>query len=590
MSSDPRDSRPPDESAKRSAPDGQLPDLPDGVGEAAGKMERGQLSDEIAPSEDPELGAATGNLPTPPMEWLHPTSLIFDLIAYVRKYIVPSLFALFTAASGSWVGIGFATIIFVPVILVSITRYFTLRFAIRNNELIVTEGLFFREARAVPCSRIQNVDLVQNVLHRLIGVAEARIETASGTEPEAILRVLSLAKIEHLRKEIFSRRERMAALPEAGESESPRGMPGTTTVTEAPETVLQIPTGWLVRAGLASNRGFVMVSILLGLYFQFDQGFELLENWNIQQATGWLNQNLGVSAQVLIGLLTALAFLVLLRLVGIAWFLLRFHGYRLVRIGEDLRISCGLFTKVSATVPVRRVQFISIHQNLIMRWMNLASIRIETAGGAGRESENPTATVARRWFIPVLPVDQVPAILTRLRKDLQWQSDNLDWHSLAPRAGTRLLRMALIQSCFCLLLVAFGIIQALYLNHADALFMGSWWPFSITLGLLIPPLLIIHAIKQSRSKKYARTDYGVVYRSGILTWKTSVTFFEKIQTLRVDQSPFDRYWKMARLSIDTAAAGPADHLISVPYLDAAFVKQEFAELNRKTAFHQPRFG
>ena len=69
-----------------------------------------------------------------------------------------------------------------------------------------------------------------------------------------------------------------------------------------------------------------------------------------------------------------------------------------------------------------------------------------------------------------------------------------------------------------------------------------------------------------------------------------MTFFEKIQTLRVDQSPFDRRWKMARLSIDTAAAGPADHLISVPYLDAAFVNQEFAELYRKSAFHQPRFG
>ncbi|MEE2827037.1 MAG: PH domain-containing protein [Planctomycetota bacterium] len=522
------------------------------------------------------------------MESLHPTSLLFDVVAHGRTYIIPVLIALFSAASGTWGGVWFAAIFFIPAIATSTVRYFTLRFVIRNSELVVTEGLLFRKVRIVPVQRIQNVDLVQNVLHRLIGVAEVRVETASGTEPEAVLRVLSLAKIAHLREAIFSRRSGEVAGPVAGDLVATATE--TTSDPEVSETVLQIPTGWLVRAGLASNRGFVMVGILLGLYFQFDQDFKFLEKWNIQQAADWLTGNFGFWGQLLIGILTAMVLLILLRLVGIAWFLLQFHGYRLVRIGEDLRISCGLFTKVSATVPVRRVQFISVHQNLIMRWMSMASIRIETAGGAGSEKESATTTVGRRWFIPVLPVDQVPSILNRLRKDLQWSTEDLDWHSLAPRAGYRLLRLALIQSCFFFLLIAFGVVQALYLNHPGALSIGSWWPFSVALGVIIPPVLMIHAFKQSRSKKYARTDYGVVYRSGILTRKTSVTFFEKIQTLRIDQSPFDRRWKMARLSIDTAAAGPADHLISVPYLDAAFAKQEFAELNRKTACHQPRYS
>ena len=522
------------------------------------------------------------------MESLHPTSLLFDVIAHARTYIIPGLIALFSAASGTWGGVWFAAMFFVPAIATSTIRFMTLRFVIRNSELVVTEGLLFRKVRIVPVQRIQNVDLVQNVLHRLIGVAEVRVETASGTEPEAVLRVLSLTKIARLREAIFSRRPEGLPDPVAGDL-----VAAATVATSDParsETVLQIPTGWLVRAGLASNRGFVMVGILLGLYFQFDQDFKFLEKWNIQQATEWLTGNFGFWGQLLIGILAALVLLILLRLVGIAWFLLHFHGYRLVRIGEDLRISCGLFTKVSATVPVPRVQFISVHQNLIMRWMGMASIRIETAGGAGNEKESATTTVGRRWFIPVLPVDQVPSILIRLRKDLQWNTEDLDWHSLAPRAGYRLLRLALIQSCFCFLLIAFGVVQALYLNHPGALYLGSWWPFSVALGVIIPPALIIHAFKQSRSKKYARTDYGVVYRSGILTRKTSVTFFEKIQTLRIEQSPFDRRWRMARLSIDTAAAGPADHLISVPYLDAAFAKQEFAELNQKAACHQPRFG
>ena len=47
---------------------------------------------------------------------------------------------------------------------------------------------------------------------------------------------------------------------------------------------------------------------------------------------------------------------------------------------------------------------------------------------------------------------------------------------------------------------------------------------------------------------------------------------------------------MATLAIDTAAAGPADHLIEIPYLDARFAEQEFDALNQKSATNEPRYS
>ena len=79
--------------------------------------------------------------------------------------------------------------------------------------------------------------------------------------------------------------------------------------------------------------------------------------------------------------------------------------------------------------------------------------------------------------------------------------------------------------------------------------------------------------------RYAETEFGVVYRSGLYNRKLSMTFFDRIQTLRLDQSPFDRRWKMATLSIDTAAAGPADHRVHVKYLDEQFAHQCFSRLS-----------
>ena len=84
--------------------------------------------------------------------------------------------------------------------------------------------------------------------------------------------------------------------------------------------------------------------------------------------------------------------------------------------------------------------------------------------------------------------------------------------------------------------------------------------------------------------RYARSESLVLYRSGLMTRKVSCAFTDKIQTLRLSQTPFDRRWKMATLAVDTAAAGPAEHRIEVRYMDADEAQREFAELKRESCF------
>ena len=514
---------------------------------------------------------------------LHPTSLIFDLIAHGRTYLVPAAFGLWGAAKGDLTLLIISALIFVPAFLASVFRYFTFRYSIQDDKLVVTQGLIFRNARTVPVSRIQNIDFVQNPLQRILKVAEVKVETASGTKPEATLRVLSLAKMEELRTAVFgSATKRETQSPDSLFQSSPSDSLATALATGAEHesvvdgenvdaaTLLQIPVTWLFQAGLASNRGLIMVGVLFGAYYQF--GGERRPELNIR----WFNQFVPdeastafIAASVIAGLIVAL---VLLRLLGIGWFILRFFGYKLARRGDDLRISCGLLTKVSATIPRQRIQFISIHRNMIMRMMGLASIRIETAGGAGKEGEDATETVSKRWFVPVIPEKQVPELLSAIRPDLDWNESSLDFKPLAVGAVTRLSRLAIGQS----ILLA-GVGQAITR------------PWGWAIGVVAIPFLLVWAVKKSQAMRYARTDNGVVYCSGVFNRKTSITFFEKIQTLRVDQSPFDRRWKMAQLSVDTAAAGPADHRIQVPYLEENFARDELQWLRKKTGQEQPVF-
>lgn len=504
---------------------------------------------------------------------LHPSSLIFDLVSHARQFVIPVLIALFSAAKGSTSGLIVGVIFLVMAAASSVFTYFTLRYSISGDELVVRKGLIFRSLRTIPLHRIQNVDLTQNLFHRMIGVAEVRVETAGGSEPEAKLRVLSLKQVEALRHGIFDERSKKPVAPVIqGHSDDAASGPDDFPVLaqhSVETTLLEIPTSSLIKAGLASNRGMLLIGVAIGLYFQFD----LHETVDPRILLKFLPEFRGTLLDYFLWGLAIFAVFALLRVFGAFWYLLRFSGYRLARNGEDLRIACGLFTRVSATIPRKRIQFISVHRPLFMKWIGLASIRIETAGGGKGENESAASSVSRRWFVPVVREPEIGPLLSELREGLTINESELDWQPLSPTAFRRMVRLSLIFSV---------------LLSAGCLFITR--PWGAFAGLIAAPILIQWSRKKSRSMRYCRENDKIVFRSGVLYKITSATFFDKVQTASFHQSPFDRKWKHASLVIDTAGSGPAEHVISIDFLDEVFARQEYENISAIAALARPDFG
>ena len=311
-----------------------------------------------------------------------------------------------------------------------------------------------------------------------------------------------------------------------------------------------------------------MLGIGLVTFDQFtEKGYETVFAF----LAGYLPKDTGSLGFYLQAIIAVVLGLVLLRLVGILWYVLRFFDYKLEQRGDDLRLSCGLLTRVSATVPRKRIQFISVQQNLIMRWFGIATIRVETAGGA-TDASKPNQSIGKTWFMPVIPVTEVPQLVNLLRPGVNWDLERFDFQGLAPRASTRLVRIALVQTLLCAIAVAGADYYFSESFDIQALIWGG------IAGLAAMPALILFALKKAASRKYTRIENGVVYRTGVFGRKTSVTFFDELQTVACFQTPFDRRWKMATLAIDTAAAGPAGHRIVTPYLDANFASSELKAL------------
>ena len=137
------------------------------------------------PPPPPEPAAATG---TPPPgaaadeRRLHPWSWLFVLLQQLRHFFVPLVALLFVGGGWgdsylAWPLVGVAGLV-----AAAVWQYFTYRYRVDEDRLVVREGVFERKVRQVPFARIHNVTLHQTLLHRAFGVAEVRLESAAGTK------------------------------------------------------------------------------------------------------------------------------------------------------------------------------------------------------------------------------------------------------------------------------------------------------------------------------------------------------------------------------------------------------------------------
>ena len=320
---------------------------------------------------------------------LHPWSWLFVLLQQLRQFIVPLLVLLFAGrrgASDGWVTL--APLLGVGVlVVVSILQYFTFRYRIGSDAITLRSGLLQRSWREIPFARIHNVGLHQSLLHRVFGVAEVRLESAGGDKPEAQLRVLGLQDALALERLV---RHRGAA----GGDASTDGTPADVGTGPGEDTLLALPTAEVLRLGLVSNRGMIVIAAAFGLFWQLLPNERMATRMATRMARDSYDQVAGYAGSLHLGwiglastaLLAVAVFIVLLRLLSVALALAQYHGFRLSQAQDRLTVERGLFARMRSSVARRRIQAWHLQETLLHRWLKRRTLRIDTATG-GREDD-----------------------------------------------------------------------------------------------------------------------------------------------------------------------------------------------------------
>jgi putative membrane protein len=490
----------------------------------------------------PPERAPSGSTPSaPPPTWpttrgrfahaqrLHPASVVLgvDLRQLVQAIVFP-VFATF--AAGRAVTIGLLLLVGVAVLGFRVLAWQRFSFSFDGEVLRVEEGVLSRNQRSLDVARIQQVEIDRAWIHRVLGLASLRVETAgSSSEVEVELRVIPAADAEALRAAVRESKARVTGAPVR---------PDGTVEDAAAETheVLRVPTGHVVLAAVTGVRLLVLPAVLAGglqLIGQntnelIDQAIDLLAGLGIVGPQGLRAPTLATVLAVAAVVLVASA------ITAIAVGLLRDANYRVTRIGDDLHVSRGLLSTRDSVLPLRRIQLVDVQRNWLRRLLGFAAVRVHSAGGSGAAD--------RRVTVPLLADGAIDPFLREVLPGVPGVPDLVSHPPMAMR-----------RAIFRWMRPAATIAAALWLAPVLT-------PFDPPDGVRTAALVAIGVagllgVVEYRQLAHALTDRVVACRRGALSISTSMAPVVKIQAASTTANLFQRRLGLATVTAHVAGPG-----------------------------------
>jgi putative membrane protein len=463
----------------------------------------------------------------PSGEWrsLEPASLLVNLLPDFWRTVRaawPLLLAVLVGGGiANLVNLGFLLLFFGSAIGRTVLHFLTLRYRLHEGKLEIRTGLIGRRFRVIDPSRIQNVEIVQNVFHKLAGLVELRIETAGDTGAEGMLSALSV-------KEANLLRERLHATQH----------PAAPADAPPPEELLAITLPELVGYGVSAGRvGAVVLAAGLAL--------EVLGQVSPERVAAGMDR---MRRGSMIGL-------VLLALAGgyafsVGGAVLRHYGFLLLRSPRGLRFEAGLFTRRGVEMALSKVQLVRVDEPWMRRLMGYGTLVVETAA-SGAPGEAP----APEGFLPMVPTEEqsdvARMVLPRLDVD-PWTEP------LRPAAARAAVRA-----------VVAGTVRWAMFGAFLGWFFGWGW-------LGIAPVGGVIGWLDWRRQGWRLTPRHVVGRGGFLTRRTWIIPREKIQSVHLASDPLLRRYGLARVTVWVAGSS-----MTLPTLETAEAEALFADLTRR---------
>ena len=305
----------------------------------------------------------------------------------VRAMWAPLLIVLFKLEPEKYIIVGLSFIgivIIVAVIAFLQYRNFTFFLDEDNQEFILSKGILNKSRINIQLSKIQQVNINQSIIQKIVGVYSLNIDTAGTDKKEISIRAIDqdLALILKERLLDYDNKEEVIL------DENQEVIPNENSITKP---FIKISYATLFKVGITSKYGrtiAILITFIVTLFQTFKDAVDTFE-LDESQVDSVFEQGLGLmSALILI-----LGLLMLVLLINIVRTFIKHFDFEIVKQKNSLVVTSGLLAKKNTLLNPLKVQITSFSQNFFQRKFKILDMNMKQASNSEVEDKQKKSNV-----------------------------------------------------------------------------------------------------------------------------------------------------------------------------------------------------
>jgi len=390
-----------------------------------------------------------------------------------------------------------------------------------KQEFVVNKGILNKDQLIIQLDKIQQVNINQNILQKIIGVYGLKIDTAGAHGEEVSIRAIDETSAYNLKEHLLHRTNAAVVTPEIKHQNH--------LTEEAP--FLKISTWTLFKVGLTSNYGQSLGLLIAFFYTVIYEGRQLLDAFKINKDE-IQSTVAGMLTIISVFILIACLLLVLL-VINLVRTFYKYYELEITRHKNTLLLSSGLIAKKNTLISPNKVQITKYSQNYFQKKMNMLNLSLKQAHFGqskkghemqGNTLEIPGCNPTERDELLKMILGEAPLFGKTFIPD--WRFLNLP------------IFFKLILPVAIFLIVAFNVAEV-------KPYMG------IAIGYFLIGILMIY-ISYRRHRISVNQDF-IIKKSGIWDISNEIVMPNKIQAITTFQYPWHKGVDVGHLSLHTAA-------------------------------------
>lgn len=248
-------------------------------------------------------------------------------------------------------------------------RSFTFYLDNENEEFIISEGIFNKTKTIIQLNRIQQVNINQSLIQRIIGVYELDVDTAGSAKKEGKIQAISHPLALALKARLMDNEKKEIS---SAELEEPLV---TETVEERP--FMKISFLSLLKVGITSNyvKSLGLILAFFATAYENSRNFIEHSDFDKTKINAYLDRSLAMQSIAIIVMLMLCSILI----INLVRTIFKYYDYKITRQNGSLLLSFGLLSTKSTILKPEKVQIVTVTRNYFQRKMNILELKIKQA-------------------------------------------------------------------------------------------------------------------------------------------------------------------------------------------------------------------